>query len=253
MDSEQAIKFELINEGNHSAYVLRRPAEIAAILRAMGGARGLLSAFYDDSGGFALTSVLAVDAQRGELTLDHVADAAAGRALLAAPRIVVVGSHQRVRVQFVLCGISQALYQERPALRAALPQALLRLQRREYYRLATPVANPVKCVVPLPAGSVEKTVLDISCGGVCLLVHRSDLVLDPGTVYPDCQLEIPRLGVVRVNLRISHTYDVTPPGGVHGRRSGCEFVDLGNKERALIQRYVISLERERNARITGLG
>ena len=52
----------------------------------------------------------------------------------------------------------------------------IRLQRREHYRMATPIVNPVCLTIPLPAKAGDDRALfplaDISCGGVATLVAQ---------------------------------------------------------------------------------
>ena len=63
-----------------------------------------------------------------------------------------------------------------------LTDTLLRLQRREYFRLATPIANPIKLSTTIrradnSALQVSLSLLDISGGGVGLMVSTDQAKL----------------------------------------------------------------------------
>jgi hypothetical protein len=49
-----------------------------------------------------------------------------------------------------------------------------------------------------------------------------------------------------------NSQELTYPNGKSIRRVGCMFVDLPNATLAAVQRYITKLEREQNARATGM-
>jgi c-di-GMP-binding flagellar brake protein YcgR len=95
-------------------------------------------------------------------------------------------------------------------------------------------------------------VSDISLGGVCLVGERAGSVLEPGTVLEDCRIALPDAGVIHTSMCVRNSYVVTLKNGASSRRTGCEFVKLGAQQEAMVQRYIIRLERERRAKNVGL-
>ncbi|MDP1957543.1 MAG: PilZ domain-containing protein, partial [Rhodocyclaceae bacterium] len=143
----------------------------------------------------------------------------------------------------------------RPAFRAALPAEVLRIQRREYYRLTTPIARPLTCMVPipLPDGSLhghKANVFDISGGGLGISAPAESIPFGTDSVFPDCHLVLPEVGSVTGTLKVKSLFDITLRSGARTRRAGCEFVKLPGPMTTLIQRYIIKVERERKARET---
>jgi c-di-GMP-binding flagellar brake protein YcgR len=53
---------------------------------------------------------------------------------------------------------------------------------------------------------------------------------------------------VTVDLVIRGTVEITFPSGIRHRHAGCEFVNMNERERSFIQRYVSKLEHERRYR-----
>ena len=123
------------------------------------------------------------------------------------------------------------------------------MQRREYYRLTTPIINPLKCQVPVGDGrSVEVPLSDIGAGGIGLIIgNPPGVTLQGGEVFPGCRINLPGVGVLEATLRVQTTFEVTLKNGSKILRSGCQFVDLRPAMQSLIQRYIIKLERERIA------
>lgn len=226
-------------------------AEVAAILRAMAHRRALITAWYGGGGAFALTAVLEADASRDELILDQVHEEHAA-ALLASRGIQCTGTHDGVEVRFVVDAVQPVLFQGVAALRSALPVKLLRLQRREYFRVVTPAETPLTCTIPAAAGPIEAPVLDMSCGGLALWVAQDVLVLERGTVLHGCRLRLPRFGTVETDMQVVRVEKPILRAGAVGQGCGCAFVDMGEGERKRVQRYVMELERSRNARLSGL-
>jgi c-di-GMP-binding flagellar brake protein YcgR len=94
---------------------------------------------------------------------------------------------------------------------------------------------------------------DISCGGVAILDNKQQLSTTIGDNYPNCRIELPEIGPVTTTLQIRNSQDVELLNHKTNRRIGCLFVDISRGSMAGVQRYITKLERERNARLAGLG
>ena len=140
--------------------------------------------------------------------------------------------------------------------RPALPETLLRLQRREYYRLQVPVTQPLECAIPQHHPDGETTyeryrVLDISGGGIALAVQAENPTLRPYREFPDCLLYLPDGGPLSLRLMVKSLHSQLNQNGTESWRAGCQFTDLPRGADALIQRYIFRLERQRSARERG--
>ena len=131
---------------------------------------------------------------------------------------------------------------------------LLRLQRREYYRLIASNPHSLSCLIPVSSGgekrmvSMEATVLDISSGGLAILLPPNEPTLEPETILNDCRLMLPETGPIVTSLRVRNIFRITNRDGSTMLRAGCEFTDLPASMASTIQRYILKVERERNAR-----
>mgnify|MGYP001157936484 FL=1 len=255
---EETRSLEIEQAEAYSEYLLHSKAEIVAVLRSLIQRRALVSAYLDQGRDFLLTSLLEIDAGNDELILDWGRDDAVNRRALQASQLVLSAMVDKVKVQFTLTQLAETLCDGRPAFRAALPDKVLRLQRREYFRLSTPIAKPVKFVTTIKRvdGSTliaEASLLDISGGGVGLMATPSLAALLPsGMVLSDCKMTLPDEGLLVANLCIRNKFDVTTRGGARYVRVGCEFVAIPGARMSMVQRYITRVERERKARLSGM-
>ena len=117
-------------------------------------------------------------------------------------------------------------------------------------------STPVRVIIPLPAelggGTSAFPLSDISCGGIAILDNKLQLGNTIGNSYDGCRLELPEIGPVTMTLQIRNSLDLTLLNSKTQRRLGCEFVNLSRGALASVQGYITKLERERNARVSGL-
>lgn len=214
-----------------------------------------ITLFFNEGRDMVLTSLLGYS--DAGLVLDFGASAEMNRKSLEADKLFCTAKLDKVKIQFVLRGVKRIDAHGRPAFLAPLPDSLLRLQRREYYRLQTPITRPLKCTIdfPVAGGSthrIESHVADISGGGVCLTGLPSHLPLEKDMELPGCNIGLPEVGVIAAVLRLRSVEEVISRSGTRSKRAGCQFVKLTEPMVTLIQRYIIKTERERKARESGM-
>ncbi|MGB7595898.1 MAG: PilZ domain-containing protein, partial [Erysipelotrichaceae bacterium] len=141
--------------------------------------------------------------------------------------------------------------------RAAFPADLLRLQRREFFRLTMPITRPLKCQIPISEGEdgnefvVDLNVVDISGGGLAIALPEGlDFAIDKE--FKGCRIELPEVGMLVTTLKVRNQFEITLRSGGRVRRAGCEFIKLPGPMLTLVQRYIIKVERERKARESGM-
>lgn len=249
MSTQDALKTEPDSAEDESKYMIHSKMEIVHILRAIQQKNALVTAYFNHGEDFILTSVLQVDPEQSSLILDFGADEASNRRILESKKITLVTEQDRVKVQFTAEHLEKALFLKRDAFRTKLPSSLLKLQRRDFYRLATPITNPLKCEISKKGGGkAEVVVADISLGGIALSGFPPELGLETGDTYTGCRIALPDIGAITATILIRSIYEVTAKNGTKSNRAGCQFLDLPASAQATIQRYIIKLDRERRSR-----
>jgi c-di-GMP-binding flagellar brake protein YcgR len=235
--------------------VLRSEIEILFVLRSIQRHDSIVAVYTHDGDSHALTSILDIDAKHRRVVFERGPDSELNRQLLAAERTTFVTSLDHIKVQFESGRVQEVKHDGASAFAAEMPSSVVRIQRREYYRISTPANNPPVCLVTVgdagAARTVEIPILDLSCGGVGLDDRGHGVSLEPGSVLDRCRIALPTVDLV-VTLRVMNAHPVTLPDGRKCTRAGCEFVRLPEYHLTAIQRYVIELERARNARMLGI-
>lgn len=216
--------------------------EIASLLERMKAADTPMTVYFDSSIVFSLTCLLAVQPPRA-LVFDSARDE---RRLIAAKSLTFVGFIESIKVQFTTGKAELLTFDNGPAFRVPMPERLLRLQRRDAFRVRTMVGKPAYCLVPFgPDGrQYEKLqLIDISVSGVAVLTRPRKFQLPRGKCISDCYLDLPGIGSISVSLQVRHFAPAADGKG--GGAAGCEFVGVSSQARNLIQRYVNQLDMER--------
>ncbi|WP_036169397.1 flagellar brake protein [Massilia sp. 9096] len=237
-------------------YEVASRREIVALLRQIAEKNQLVRLLIKGESDVCVTSLLHVDADDGLVVFDRSINREQNERIVAAPKVMCETSLDKIRILFQLDGLGAIQWEGSGALRAAIPSTLIRLQRREYYRMETPVSNPVRVTIPLPVelggGTAVFPLADISCGGIAILDNKQQLSTAVGASYPNCRLELPEIGPITTTLQIRNSQDLQLLNNKTNRRIGCQFVDISRANLAGVQRYITKLERERNARVAGL-
>lgn len=251
-EEEPPLKIELASLAADPRYQVSSQLEILQILRAMMQRGELVAAYFGNGSDFVLTTILAVAPESKTLILDYGANAYLNKRLLASDHIICVGVYEKIRVQFKAGHVEEVQFNHQPAFQLRIPDIMLKLQRRDYYRLTTPLATPVLCSIATPDGvRVTLNVLDISIGGISILGYPPEIELKLGVLYHGCSIILPEHGTIVTNLEIRNSFDVTLKNNVKTRRSGCMFLDMPASAQTMIQKYMIKLERERRHRLEG--
>jgi len=237
-------------------YEIESRREIAAILRQITEKNQLIRLLIKGEADVCVTSLLAVDPDEGTLILDRSVSPEQNARIAAAGSVRCDTSLDKIRIVFALDDVREVAYDGGTALAAAIPASLIRLQRREFYRMPTPVTNPVRATIPVPAelggGTAVFPLADISCGGVAIYDNKMQLGASIGATLADCRIELPEIGPVTCSLQVRNSIDMTLLNNKTSRRLGCQFADISRANLAAVQRYITKLERERNARLAGL-
>lgn len=231
-------------DAGHESYFVHGTPEVYALLRALANQQSLVTAYAGGPADFFATTIIAVVPDQGEFLME----AGPGTAAPSEPgELTLVAFLDNVKVQFETATVGTVGHAGHRALRARMPSKVLRLQRRENFRVAAPVLRAPVCHVPkagLRAAAAIR-VADVSCGGVALALRPDEPALHPGDRLADCVLELPGVPPIGVDLEARHVEPADGKSTPGLRTCGCRFVNLPGPAATLIQRYVNSVERER--------
>ena len=223
--------------------------EMHFILQNVANQGNHVALYYGNHHVFILTILLGADDQG--LWLDISSSSAENKQILRSEKITFVSSHRNVKIQFESTNIKSDTYEGHEAFYMEYPDYLLRIQRREFYRVHIPVSIHIKCMIPIQPDSPEEPIIkreiplvDISGNGIGLLCDENEADLIPEKIFSGCQISIPEYGILTFTIEVKTSINITTRSDVIKKRVGCHFVELDNKMNILLQRYITFLQRE---------
>jgi c-di-GMP-binding flagellar brake protein YcgR len=231
-------------------YLIRDRLEVVGLLRSLVDGRVLVTVVYGNGGVFFVSALLDVRPERNVVIVDGAVDDAAHAAALASSRLTFVTQQDGIRIQFQAARVAEISFEGQRALRVPIPDAVMRLQRREHYRMRVPSGEPLACELRLQPGKPalqRVSVRDISCGGLALVDWPDGAAPQAREIYRSCRLLLPDDDPLVTDLEVVYVLDRTEADGKRVRRAGARFVDLPGKLVTRVQRYITHLERRQKA------
>lgn len=168
MSEQAAIKRDMFPITNES--------EIRSMLRLLIDQHCLFTAHFGDDHRFLLTTILGVSENGREIYLDVSPHESINRRVLAASSLLMTTQIDRVELRFHTGRVTLGTFDGLPAFRLPLPEQMIYLQWREFYRLTPPISRPVICEVDVVPGDeplvLQTRVLDISVGGIAIHIAK---------------------------------------------------------------------------------
>ncbi len=246
--------FDKITDGNLldpdalPSFQIRNSKEIAHLLRSLAKRRFLLTAHIEGGVTTFVTAVLDITDDGEGLILDSSRDPEIMQRAANASMLVCNGRMDGVRVQFNAFSPESCPYHGMEAVRCDFPDMVIRLQRRESFRLPVPMSSAIACHLHIQAPNgdpqdVTVRVLDISAEGIGLLLADDAPLALEDTL--ESTLVVPEYGSTPIRLSIRNMMRVENRNGGTSLRVGFQLIDPSQRLISAIQRYVFRIERER--------
>ena len=247
--NEVPLKIEHFYNDEDIEFRIRSKREMLSILQNIADQGARIALFYGSGKSFILTTMLG--ANDHGMWLDVGPFPPENKQVLLSDKITFVSSHQHVKIQFEAHDIQNDMFENNEAFYIELPEFLLRIQRREFFRTPVPPKPVVRCVIPIQPENPDDPVImravqliDISGGGVGLLCGEHEAILVPDKVFPDYQISIPDIGVLKVTIEVRNGINFTTRSNVVNKRVGCHFIGLDAQTNITLQLYITRLQSE---------
>ena len=246
-NTEALLKIEHFYNDEDADFHVSSKGEVLSILRDLALQGASVALYYGGDQNYILSTLLSVN--EDGLWLDAAGSSQEREQLLRSDKITFVSVYHQLKIQFVAQEIENDVYKNNAAFYLELPDYLLRIQRRDFFRTDIPADAPIKCIIPTnPKCSDDRIIMrevhivDISCGGVGLLCDKDEEFLLPKKIFRDCQLTIPDIGNLRVTIEVRNGFSLTSPDNVVRQHVGCRFIRLDTRIDILLQRYITQLQ-----------
>ncbi len=235
------------SQENLEKYLVHQNPQILQTLKLLVKHKCLITARFEAGKYSFVTVVIDVLKDKNLVILDYGADELINKKLLAAPRVTFTTVHNGVRVQFSAEQITQAKFKGNTVFAAPIPDSVLWLERREYYRVKVPLNESVCCRIPLQEDrTVQLYVLDISITGLALhdLKGAAGLPDEIDSIVSNCNLLLPEY---ETTLDFQVKNQITVPSAddtPDNQRIGCAFVNPTQAFQSNIMRFMQYVERQ---------
>lgn len=174
-------------DGYYDKFYVHDLGEIRHHLQRLAGERCALTVRAEGSADSMATMLLRVD--EGSLWIDVPSTRKLLDAWLGAHQLRIEGSIDRAALRFSAGPAWLDSFEDKPALRLALPARMLYLQRREFMRREPPAGSLV-CHLRLPESDreIQASIRDIGGGGLAIVATRSEVTFKTGDVLKGCRI-----------------------------------------------------------------
>lgn len=231
---------------NMEHYMLYGRGEIMQKLRQLGKKHSLITMHFNEQ--TMLSTVVDILSDKNLLVLDYGGNEEMNQQLLKYNRAVIKTDYDGIQAQFTIKDIRKARLQGKPSFACPLPEQVLWVQRREFYRVRIPLSEVVTCeLIHGDNNRTEYSVLDISTGGIALFDQNDELELEPGNIFHNCKLTLGDHSAAYINLEIRNHILKNPHDPSEGTRCGCAFLNLTGDFEVDVQKFinVVDLQQKR--------
>lgn len=238
---------------NLSEYLVKNPKQILIHLKALANEKCLISANFGENHTF-LTVILGIDEKKQIITIDCGPKEYLNKELLSLGIVDCKAEHTGIKVLFEGRGIKKAGKLGQPALSVQIPESIYWIQRRQFYRVRSPLSKNSYCTITFPQTVVDKDenrtlnfqLFDLSATGFSILSESDELAeqLTPSTEFNNCQLVLDNADRHNISfvVRSKFAFNANKPN--KNQRIGCEFVRTPPKAESAFLRYMQEIERE---------
>lgn len=206
-----------------------------------------ISVSFDEGRQSFLTVLIDISEDQGFLYFDIGGSADTNRAFLKAERSQFACVIEGIRIQFSARQARTLTIDGEDVFAVKLPASLLRLQRREAFRLQLPTTKPF--IARVCRGTPREMALplyDISVGGIGIQVVEP-LPFETMERLESAWIDLRDFGMLNVTLEVRYVMATESRTGKTHFHMGCKFINLPPAEEAIIQRFMARIETERRA------
>lgn len=239
-----------IAQAGEEDFIVRHNLQILQILNALKDEGNDLKVLFNNGQEDYVTRIIIIADDHQHLYLDTTIDEGFNKRMVASPELLV-HKDNGIRIKWKATQHSIAKLTDGYALRMEMPKELVRLQRRELFRLKPPMVSPIPCEIPVPdrenpalMESIQYNLADVSLGGIGLIIQNElHPSIQVGTIFEGCKIDFPNLGQALLNLEVRNIVPLNSDQSKEKYRVGLEFKNPSRSSEGLIQKYTFNLER----------
>jgi len=234
-----------------SNYLVKNPKQITNYLNTLSKEKCLISAVFGENNSF-LTAILDIDEKKQTIIIDCGPKEYLNKELLNAGLVDCSADFNGIKVIFKGRQVKKAGKPSNPALSIQIPDLLYWVQRRQFYRVRSPLSKNSYCRIPLQETENETLqsfnfkLFNLSVSGFSITVEELALVnkITLNLEFTNCHLILNETETHAISFIPRNIIPINPNNPSKGHRIGCEFIDITPREENAFARYMQAIERE---------
>ncbi len=192
------------------------------------------------------TQLLGIEPENGALIFGVTTDMALNKQISEATMLYCASTINDVPIEFMLDTPQQERRADKMCFLSPFPQLLIRMQRREFFRINIPQGISAICYFPTEATPVKTELADISIGGFSILVHGDCLLpFKVDDIIEECEIQLSLNDGFKTTLKVKNNIVKSNNNSEITTLIGFTFIDIPASIESRIQRFIFNIESKR--------
>ena len=228
-----------------SDHIVRDQRQIIIHLTLLINEKSLINLNIGDNESF-ITTLIAIDTDTHSLLFDLSPKEYQNRQLSDTSSAVFRTVLSGIKIKFEGKDIAKTCYQGDIVFSMPIPESMLWLQRRQFYRIKSPISKASHLKLSIEDQVIPLRLYDISIPGFSLLNDSEPLnqILTPAQTFKNCRLTLADLGEDTVDFIVLYRIPLNPNKPDKTMKIGCRLTSISPAFESCIQRYMQQIERE---------
>jgi flagellar brake protein len=236
-------KENLTNQTDLESIKLTGNDDICHLLKKIHAKHSLLSITIDSTDEFYGSTIIEINVDENYLVFDELYPEEGHEKIEIGTHLICNTQYSGAFVNFT--GTINAIAENEKAAyyKIAMPEEVEYHQRRNTYRIATCINDPIQVnLVNENEILIKAELRDLSHGGLCLRVNApSHISIHSGDYFPTCLIQVRDDQKILSSLNICHVETIKETGSL---RIGAEFAEINKIDRRELEHLIASLERD---------
>ena len=236
-------------------YLIKNPKQIINHLKTLMTNKCLISVVFGEKQSF-LTAILAIDEKEKLITIDCGPKEYLNKELLSCGIVDCKTDYEGIKVLFEGRQIKKSGEADHFALKMKIPDELYWAQRRNSYRVRSPLSKNSYCTITLQnleqdseietEETLELKLYDISVTGFSMLCETQELAeqLTVSSEFDNCQLVLDDDKTYNISFAVQSYIPLNANKPKKIQRIGCKFINPTPPTESAFLRYMQKIERE---------
>jgi c-di-GMP-binding flagellar brake protein YcgR len=233
---------------NENSFSIQNLRQIIYHLSLLFKKKCLISASFGANKESYITTLLEINEKNNTVFFDYGPKEDLNQRLLHTNKVKFNTQYMGIKVSFVGEELKKISYKGEPAFSMPVPKSLYWMQRREYYRVKSPLIKSSYCqlIVKEDKPPVNLKLYDISLTGFALLNVSKEIseLLVIGKVFEQSRLVLSDAGECLFSFEVANKYIINPDKVQKIQKIGCKFINITHSVETIIQRYMQQIQRE---------